>query len=104
MTQRTDEVTYAPLGGQIIALSDVAVEQTALKPGALYELTCVGGHALCRWDTTSASAADGGFTFAVGATPVRVRCPTGNTLLNVIEASADTATAAQLCLSEIVPA
>jgi len=100
----SDEVTYKPLGGQIIALSDSAVEQTALSPGSLYELTCVGGHALCRWDTTAAAAVDGSFTFAVGSTPVRVRCPVGNTLLNAIEASADTATAAQLVLSEIVPA
>ena len=92
------EVVFAPLGGLIIALSDSAVEETGLLPGRLYEITCVGGHALCRFDTTSASAADGGFTFAVGATPLRVRCPTGNNLLNAIEASADTATAAQLCV------
>jgi len=96
------EAVYTPLGGNIIALSDSAVEVTALSPGRLYEFVVYGGHALCRWDTTAASIGDGTYTFAVTpGEPIRVRCPTSNTLLNVIEASADSATNAQLTISRI---
>jgi len=96
------EVVFAALGGLHILITAASVEQTGLKPGVLYEFTAVGGHALCRWDTTAAAGADAGFTFAVSpGSPLRVRCPTANTLLNVIEASADSAAAATLILSEI---
>ena len=100
----SDEVTYKALGGFHI-LIDVAAEQTGLVPGALYEFHAHGGAAVCRWDTTAAVAGDAGFTFCVSpGSPVRARCPVGNTLLNVIQANADSATAASLTLSEIVPA
>lgn len=98
------EQAYEPLGGFIIVVSDVAVEQTGLKPGALYEFVAHQCCALCRWDTTSASAADGGFTFAVvPGHSQTVRCPAGNTLLNVIEANALSGAGATLTISEIVP-
>ena len=104
MSRNDQETTYKALGGQVVLITASSVEQTGLLPGALYEMTAVGGHALCRWDTTAAAATDGSFTFAVSpGNPVRVRCPAGNTLLNVIEASADSAAAATLILSEIVP-
>jgi hypothetical protein len=96
------EVVYKALGGLTVLITAASVEQTGLKAGVLYEFTAVGGHALCRWDTTAATAADGGYTFAVSpGDSIRVRCPTGNTLLNVIEASADSAPAATLILAEI---
>ena len=104
MSRNTDETTYKALGGSVILITAASVEQTGLLPGALYEFTAVGGHALCRWDTTAAAATDGVFTFAV--TPgqsVRVRCPVGNTLLNVIEGSADSASAATLIISQVIP-
>jgi len=101
----SDEVTYFPLGAFHVVISDSAVEETGLKPGALYEFQAHGGHALCRWDTTSPSIGDGTFTFGVApGCVVRARCPTGNTLLNVIEAGADSAAAASLTISEITPA
>jgi hypothetical protein len=104
MTRISGETTYKALGGSIIVVSDSAVEQTGLLPGALYEFSAYGCQALCRWDTTAAAASDGGFTFAVndGETK-RVRCPAGNTLLNVIEANALSGTGATLTISEIVP-
>jgi len=105
MTYPADEQTDKALGGQLILITAASVEQTGLLPGALYEFTAHGGGALCRWDTTAATIADGGFTFCVSAGETkRVRCPAGNTLLNVIEMDADSAAAATLILSEVVPA
>ena len=101
-TERPDSEAYKPLGGLIIALSDTGVEQTGMIPGAVYEFVAVGGSAVARWDTTTAAASDGGFTFFIPQnTPIRVRCPLGNTLLNVIEANADS-TAAAVVLAVIV--
>jgi len=101
----SDEKTYKALQGLHVLITAASVEQTGLTPGALYEFTAVGGTALCRWDTTAAVMGDAGFTFAVSpGESVRARCPVGNTLLNVIEGSADSATNAALCISEIVPA
>lgn len=96
---------YKPLGGFIILVSDSAVEQTGLTPGAIYEFQAHGGTALCRWDTTDAAAADGSFTFTVvpGSGPVYVQCPVGNTLLNVIEANAGSAASATLTVQEVQP-
>jgi len=105
MSFASDNEQYEPLGGFTILITAASVEQGRLEAGALYEFTAHGGHACCRWDTTAATAADGGFTFAVApGFPVRVRCPGGNTLLNVIEASADSATNATLCLARVAPA
>ena len=95
---------YEALGGFIIVVSDSAVEQTGLSPGTLYEFTVHGAHALCRWDTTAAAASDGSFTFSVTPGESKlVRCPAGNTLLNVIEANANSDAGATLTVSPAVP-
>jgi len=102
-TREYDQVTYKPLGGNHV-LIDVAVEVTGLSPGSIYEFVALGGAAVCRWDTTAAAATDGAFTFAVTPGQVaRVVCPAGNTLLNVIEANADSTATASLLISEIIP-
>ena len=96
---------YRPLGGQILGISDSAVEHSGLKPGAEYDFVAIGGIALCRWDTTAAAAATGSFTFAVSpGERLRVMCPTGNSLLNIIEASADSSATAVLVFTEVLPA
>ena len=98
------EQAYKALGGQLILITAASVEQAGLLPGALYEFTASGGGALCRWDTTAATIADGGFTFCIAPGDTkRVRNPAGNTLLNVIEMDADSAAAATLIMTEVVP-
>lgn len=95
---------YEPLGGVLILITAASVEQTGLVGGTFYEFTAVGGMALCRWDTTAATIADGGFTFCVPeGERLVVQNPVGNTLLNVIEASGDSAAAATLILSVVRP-
>ena len=95
---------YRPLKGKIVAITAASVEQTALVGGVTYEFTAFGGVALCRWDTTAATIADDGFTFAVApGSPVRIQNPDGNTLLNVIEGSADSGGAAVLTICEVMP-
>lgn len=95
--------TYEPLGGVSVVISDASVEQTGLEPGASYDFVATGGTALCRWDTTAATAADGGYTFAVPpGTVVRVRNPADNTLLNVIEAEAGSTATAILTFAKVI--
>ena len=95
---------YEALGGLVVLITASSVEQTGLIAGAIYELSAIGGIALCRWDTTAAAASDGGFTFAVadGETK-RVRNPDSNTLLNVIEADASSSATAVLVISRVLP-
>ena len=107
MTDTIDKVgseEYEPLGGFVILVGATGVEQTGLTAGALYEFVATWP-CVCRWDTTDAAPTDGAFTFAVPANhPIRVRCPTGNTLLNVEEASAESHASAALFLSVVRPA
>ena len=105
MSYPNNEVTYKALGGINVLITASSVEQTGLLPGALYEFTAIGGMACCRWDTTAATAADGGFTFCVvPGESKRLRNPAANTLLNVIESDAGSIATATLLITEIVPA
>jgi hypothetical protein len=94
---------YAALGGINVLITAASVEQTGLVPGAVYEFTAVDGTACCRWDTTAATSADGGFTFVVGKGETkRVRNPAGNTLLNVIESDAGSVATAVLLITRVL--
>ena len=96
--------SYEPLGGINVLITAASVEQTGLEPGALYEFTAIGGMACCRWDTTAATAADGGFTFCVvPGESKRVRNPSPNTLLNVIESDAGSIATATLLITRVDP-
>lgn len=96
-------IKYEALGGIHILITAASVEQTGLVEGAVYEFVAFGGSALCRWDTSDAVAGDGGFTFCVPeGVKMRVQNPAGNTLLNVIEGSADSSTNASLCISRVL--
>ena len=96
--------SYEALGGLVLLLDNAATEQAGLLPGALYEFYCFGGTALCRWDTTAAASADAGFTFFVGEGETkRVRNPTGNTLLNIIELDTSSEATATLILTRVLP-
>ena len=72
-----------------MATTATTAEQTGMKPGATYEFTCTAA-CVARWGADDASAADGGFDFAVptGAV-VRSVCPTGDTAINIIRVAAD---------------
>jgi len=97
--QKVGTEEYQALGGFVVLLGAVSVEQTGLEAGRVYEFTVTGGTALCRWDTTAAAATDGSFTFSVVPnTNIRVKCPIGNTLLNVIEAETGSTATAVLTL------
>lgn len=102
MTDSIDKVgaeEYQALGGFIVLLSDTGIEQTGLEAGRVYEFTVTGGTALCRWDTTTAIVADAGFTFVVvPGQYLRVKCPIGNTLLNIIELETGSTATAVLTL------
>ncbi len=95
---------YVALEGKHILITAASVEQTGLVAGAFYEFTAFGGSALCRWDTSAATIADNGFTFCVQpGVRLIVQNPIGNTLLNVIEASADSGGGAALTLCRVLP-
>lgn len=99
-----DSEVYEALGGFNVLITAASVEQTGLEGGALYEFYAVDGTACCRWDTTAATSADGGFTFVVGeGQRMRVRNPTGNTLLNVIESDVGSEGGAVLLISKVLP-
>lgn len=101
MSIEDDGKTYVALAGLVVLIGDASVEQTGMKAGVEYEFVATDP-CVCRWDTTDAAPADGGFTFAVPANvPVRYVCPSGNTLLNVEEASAASAATAVLMISEL---
>ena len=100
-----DNEVFEALSGLVVLITAASVEETGMEGGAEYEMSAIGGIALCRWDTTAAAASDGGFTFVVApGMPKRIKCPTGNTLLNVIEASADSSATAVLVISKVLPA
>ena len=93
-------IKYKALGGLHILITAASVEQTGIIPGATYECVAFGGAAACRWDTTAAVMGDAGFTFVVPeGVRMRVQAPADNTLINVIEASADSSTNAALTMS-----
>ncbi len=95
---------HDPLGTLAIAITAASVEQTGLIPGAYYEMTACAGSAVCRWDTSAATVADGGATFVVPANTTRVvRNPAANTLLNVIEADASSDATALLIITLVFP-
>jgi hypothetical protein len=95
--------THEALGGINVLITAASVEQTGLVPGAVYEFYAEGGSACCRWDTTAATSADGGFTFMIGSGRTkRVQCPAGNTLLNVIEGSTASAATAVLLINRVL--
>jgi hypothetical protein len=100
-----DGAQYFALGGMIVAIGATTVEQTGFVPGGTYELKAVGGLALCRWGAGDASAADGGFDFAVGpgTTGLIVVCPEETTAMNVIEAETGSTATATLAISRIKP-
>jgi hypothetical protein len=101
--ERAQFEAYEALGGNHV-LIDIAVEVTGLVPGAVYEFDAIGGGAVCRWDTTSAAATDGAFTFAVTpGSSKRVKNPLGNTLLNVIQANSDSTATASLLITRVLP-
>ena len=99
-----DNEVYQPLGGLVVLIGTNSVEQTGLEPGALYEFHAQGGACVCRWDTTDAAPADGGFTFVIGdGETKRVRNPAANTLLNVEELDGSSAATAVLTLTRVDP-
>ena len=101
----SDSETYEALGGINVLITAASVEQTGLEAGATYEFSAIDGAACCRWDTTAATSADGGFTFVVGKGETkRVKNPTGNTLLNVIESDAGSVATAVLLITKVLPA
>lgn len=104
MSDTSSSEAYTALGGFVILIGAISVEQTGLTPGATYEFVATDP-CVCRWDTTDAAPTDGAFTFAVPANyPIRVVCPTGNSLLNVEEATAASAATAALFISQVEPA
>lgn len=98
------EFAHVPLETKVVAITAASVEQTGLIPGAYYEMSACGGSAVCRWDTSAATVADGGATFAIPAGSTRiVKNPAANTLINVIEADGSSDAAAQLVMSRVLP-
>lgn len=97
--------SFEALGGINVLITAASVEQTGMESGALYEMSAVDGGACCRWDTTAATSADGGFTFFVpkGGT-LRIRNPSGNTLLNVIESDVGSVGTAVLIITKLLSA
>ena len=69
-------------------------------------MTAAGGAAVCRWDTSAATIADGGATFVIPKDTTRiVKNVAGNTLINVIEGSAEqTDAGANLYMTRVFPA
>jgi hypothetical protein len=95
--------SYEALGGLHVLITAASVEQTGFVAGAVYEFVAFGAAAACRWDTTAAVMADAGFTFVVPeGQRMRVQNPAGNTLLNVIEASADASANAALTITRVI--
>lgn len=96
------ELKFTRSGSKTVVFSDVTAEQTGMIPGRLYCFTCIGGQALVRWGADDATAADGGYDFAV--TPgamVFTRCPAGTTAFNVIESDAGSIATATLIAAAV---
>lgn len=96
-----NRLDYFAQGGLLILIGAATVEQTGMLPGQLYEFVATDP-CLCRWGADDASIADAGFDFAVPAGAViRAFCPTGDTAINVIEASDASAATAVLLISKV---
>lgn len=100
MTRR--ELKFIRSGSKTVVFSDVTAEQTGMIPGRLYRFTAIGGQALVRWGADDATAADGGYDFAVvPGDAVVTRCPEGTTAFNVIESDAGSIATATLIAAAI---
>ena len=99
------ESTYKPrrfvaAGGLVAIISDADIEQTGFISGKLYKLTAGEAGCVCRWSATEATAADGGFDFAIGANE-SVVVEAQFTSLSVKEMSSASAATAVLFISEV---
>ena len=95
-------INFKALGGLIVLLSNVAVEQTGLVIGRTYQFTVVGGVALVRLDTTAAAASDGSFDFAVVPGQI-VYAVARTTFCNIIELDTSSSATAALTIAEVDP-
>ncbi len=94
---------YAKDSGKLVLITAATVEQTGLTAGRTYEFVA-SWPCVCRWGADDASIADGGFDFAIPAGgTVRAICPSGDSAINVIEASSESNAAATLLISEVGP-
>ncbi len=91
---------YVAGSGKLILITAASVEQTGFIVGRTYEAVANGGGAAVKIGTNAATIADGGFDFVVPAGS-RMRFVAQDTLYNVIELDADSATAATLGISEV---
>lgn len=91
---------YVAGSGKLVLVTAASVEQTGFIVGRTYEAVSNGGAAAVKIGTDAATIADGGFDFVVplGGT---VRFVAQDTLYNIIELDADSATAATLGISEV---
>ena len=99
---RRESTKYVADSGLVVLLGAATVEQTGMVAGQVYEFTSTGGTAICRWGADDASAADGGFDFAVppGAV-VRAICPSGDSAINIIEAEAGSTATAVVTITKV---
>jgi hypothetical protein len=97
-----DELIFITAKSKTVVFSDVTAEQTGVVPGTLYRFTAIGGQALVRWGASDATAADGGYDFAVvPGDAVMARVPAGITAFNVIESDAGSIATATLIASAV---
>ena len=91
---------FVAAGGLVAVISDADVEQTGFKIGSYYRLTAGEAGGVGRWGATEATAADGGFDFALAPNESIVVVATA-AALSIKEFSSASASTALLFIQEL---